>query len=127
MHDSTSDTSVTVPGFDTGRRRLLGGLVGGTLAGVFGWQATEADRKRRNRHRSEHRKRRRDQGGDTRRGEGKRNGEGARKREVGAATLGDGERTQGGNAPALKVLTRNLYFGADLAPIFRVRSPEELV
>jgi hypothetical protein len=98
MDDATFDPSAANPGIETSRRRLLGGLVGGTLAGVVGWRETEADPKRRNERDNKSQKRRRGQDGDVRRVEG--------------------ESTQNGDSPALKVLTRNLYLGADLAPIF---------
>src|SRR4051794_15530337 len=110
MYDSTSDTSGMV--IETNRRRLVGSLVGGALAGVIGWQATEADRKRGNSHHAKNRKRRRDHG-ETRRDGGKSHGESESKREDRASTLSDAESKQGGS-PALKVLTRNLYLGADL-------------
>jgi ABC-type uncharacterized transport system permease subunit len=36
MDDSTLDARAKDSGFETNRRRLLGGLVGGTLAGLAG-------------------------------------------------------------------------------------------
>lgn len=93
------------------RRRLLSGFVGGTLAGVFGCQATEADRKRQSKRHDKNRKRLRDQGGDVQRG-------GPRK---------EGKSKPRGGSPALKVLTRNLYFGADLQPIFQAVSFPDLL
>jgi hypothetical protein len=127
MDDPTFDPRATDPDFETSRRRLLGGLAGGTLAGVLGWRETAADRKRQDKHDNKSQQRRRDQGGDTRRRDGKSKAEGESKREGSASTLGAGESKQGGNSPALKVLTRNLYLGADLAPVFRAGSPRELV
>ena len=121
MDDSTSDASTTIPVLATNRRRLLGGLVGGTFAGVCGWQQTEADRKRQRTQPDKNRKRRRDQGGDSRRGEGARTQEGSSRR------LGEGGSKPGGGASALKVLTRNLYFGADLQPIFAATSFPDLL
>jgi hypothetical protein len=123
-----SDPSATDPVFDTSRRRLLGGLVGGTLAGVLGSRETAADRKRHDKHDNKSQKRRRDQGdkrrdqgGDTRR----RDGESTQGGNSSALTAG--ESKQGGNSPTLKVLTRNLYVGADLQPVFEATSPEALV
>jgi hypothetical protein len=121
MDDSTSIARATIPVLATNRRRLLGGFVGGTLAGVCGWQQTEADRKRQRKRHDKNRKRRRDQGGDTRRGEG------ARKQEGSSRRRGEGTSKQGGGSPALKVLTRNLYFGANLQPIFEATSFPDLL
>jgi endonuclease/exonuclease/phosphatase family metal-dependent hydrolase len=122
MDDPTFDASATDPVFETSRRRLLGGLVGGSLAGAFGLRETEADRKRRSKHDNKSQDRRRDQG-DKRRGEGKSKVEGGSKRDGSASTLAAGDSPQEGRSPALKVLTRNLYFGASLAPIFSLQDP----
>jgi hypothetical protein len=115
MPDATSEASATLPVLATNRRRLLGGFVGGTLAGVCGWQATEADRNRQSKQHDKNRKRRRNQGGDSRRGEG------ARKQDGSSRRLGEGA-SKPGVVSALKVLTRNLYFGANLQPIFEATS-----
>jgi endonuclease/exonuclease/phosphatase family metal-dependent hydrolase len=95
------------------RRRLLGGFVGGPLAGVFGRQAAEADRKRQSKRHDKHPKRRPDQGGAAQRGK--------------VPSKAEGGGKQGGDLRALKVLTRNLYFGADLQPILQATSFPELL
>jgi hypothetical protein len=121
MPDSTSDARATLPVLETNRRRLLGGLVGGTLAGVVGWQQTAADRTPQRTRHATHRKRRGDQGGASRRGQGASTQEGS------APRRGAGRSTPGGGAPALKVLTRNLYFGANLQPLFAATSFPDLL
>jgi endonuclease/exonuclease/phosphatase family metal-dependent hydrolase len=98
MDDSTLDARAKDSGFETNRRRLLGGLVGGTLAGLAGGLETEAKKGRRAKRHDKSRKRARTQSGDQRGNQRK-----------GAAK---------GSAKALKVMTRNLYLGADLAPTF---------
>jgi len=108
MDDSRSVASAVVSGRETHRRRLLGGLVGGTLAGVFGWRAAEADGKRQSKRHDKSRKRLRNQDGGTR-------------RDHGSSTADNGS-TRRGDARVLTVLTRNLYFGADLQPIFQATS-----
>src|SRR5829696_6212289 len=99
MDDSSFEASAMAPILETSRRRLLGGLVGGTLAGVFSRRETEANSKRSNKRHNKSQERGRDQGGDARRREGPSKVEGGSK--------------QNGGSPALKVLTRNLYLGAD--------------
>jgi endonuclease/exonuclease/phosphatase family metal-dependent hydrolase len=128
MDDPTFDPRATDPDFETSRRRLLGGLAGGTLAGVLGWRETAADRKRQDKHDNKSQKRRRDQG-DKRQDQGDdtRQRDGESTQGGSSSALGAGESKQGGNSPALKVLTRNLYLGADLAPTFRVGNPTQLV
>ena len=113
MDDSASVTSPVVSVRETHRRRLLGGLVGGTLAGVFGWHQIKADRKRQSKRHDKNRKRLQDQGGGARQGDGPR-------------MAADGSTHKGGS-PALTVLTRNLYFGADLQPIFLATSFPDLL
>jgi endonuclease/exonuclease/phosphatase family metal-dependent hydrolase len=133
MDDATFDPSATDPVVETSRRRLLGGLAGGTLAGVFGLRETEADRKRHDKHDNKSQKGRREQGsesrrdqGDTRRGEGKSKGEEGK--QVGSASaLSEGQSKERDNSQALTVLTRNLYLGADLDRIFTAQTPQELV
>ena len=116
MDDPTFDPRATDPVFETSRRRLLGGLAGGTLAGVLGWRETAADRKRQDKHDNKSQQRRRDQGdkrqdqgGDTRQRDGESTQGGVRLRSVQA-------RASREVSPALKVLTRNLYLGATSSP-----------
>jgi endonuclease/exonuclease/phosphatase family metal-dependent hydrolase len=98
MHDSSDDGMITGPDRGPSRRRLLGGLAGGTLAGLVGWQESTTAKKRRAKHQRSRRDRRQGRGGDP--------------------TRAEGEGNRGRNAAALKVLTRNIYLGADLAPTF---------
>lgn len=87
------------------RRRLVGGFVGGALAGLAGLRLTIGAKQRHARNRK-------------RRGRGRDARDGARRQA-------SSERADGG-ASALKVLTRNLYLGADLTPLFGVTTPPEL-
>jgi endonuclease/exonuclease/phosphatase family metal-dependent hydrolase len=94
-------SSVLVPG--ASRRLLLGGLLGAALSGVTGWsEAREAESRRRKR----------------------RN---VRKERRGSRSHKEKPGQPGGSSGALKVLTRNLYFGTDLRPVFVVDSEEKLV
>jgi hypothetical protein len=108
MLDASDDGTITRPD-DRGasRRLLLGGLVGGIFASVVGWQETTAARKRRARRNRARRHRRKGRGGDPTRARGK----------------GNQER----NAAALKVLTHNLYLGADLTPTLDAQDFPSLV
>jgi hypothetical protein len=73
------------------------------VAGLLGWQESDADRKRRK------------TGRDRRRNQHDNNA------RVSAQGKGD-------DGPAtLKVMTRNIYFGTDLLPVFEVESFEELL
>ena len=62
MRDEASALEAMQPSPRSTRRRLLGGFAGTPLAGVFGCQATEADRKRQSKRQDKHRKRPREQG-----------------------------------------------------------------
>jgi endonuclease/exonuclease/phosphatase family metal-dependent hydrolase len=79
------------------RRRLLGGLIGATLAGALGWPGTNAEKKRRDNHKNKRREK--------------------RTKKDAARKIEKQSKSQGSSA-ALKVLTRNLYLGADLTPLF---------
>lgn len=91
----------------TNRRQALRGLAVGTVAGLLGRQETEAAKKRP-------KQRRKQQPKQDRKG---------RRDARGEATKHERERS----SAALKVMTRNLYLGADLGPVFRVTSLDELV
>jgi endonuclease/exonuclease/phosphatase family metal-dependent hydrolase len=102
MADQTRETLTSIVDSVASRRRMLGGLVGGTVAGLLGWQESDADRKRRK------------TGRDRRRNQHDNNA------RVSAQGKGD-------DGPAtLKVITRNIYFGTDLLPVFEVVDPQEL-
>ena len=47
MADQTREAFTSIVDSLASRRRILGGLVGGTVAGLLGWQNSDADRKRR--------------------------------------------------------------------------------
>jgi hypothetical protein len=113
MHNETSALDAKQPSARSSRRLLLGSFVGAPLAGVFGGLATEAERKRQSERHDKHRKRPRDQGGDA-------------QRKTGPSTTEGGRKPRDGS-PALKVLTRNLYFGADLQPVFQAVSFPDLL
>jgi endonuclease/exonuclease/phosphatase family metal-dependent hydrolase len=98
MTDPLSDAPNISPQSGASRRRLLGGLAGGALAGLVGTQETAAAKKRGAKQRHNNRERRRDRDGAAERVEGQVKAKGA--------------------SAALKVLTRNIYLGADLAPTF---------
>jgi endonuclease/exonuclease/phosphatase family metal-dependent hydrolase len=95
--DSTFELIATVLTSGASRRRLLGGLIGGTLTGALGWQGTEAEKKRRDNHRNKRSEK--------------------RKKHRKTRKVEKQSKSQGSSA-ALKVLTRNLYLGADLTPLF---------
>jgi endonuclease/exonuclease/phosphatase family metal-dependent hydrolase len=103
MADQTREAFTSIVDSLASRRRILGGLVGGTVAGLLGWQESDADRKRRKTGRD---KRHHQQDNTPRvNAQGKSN-----------------------DSPAtLRVMTRNIYFGTDLAPVFAVKSFEELL
>ena len=84
------------------RRRMLGGLAGGAVAGLLGWQESDAARKRSKTGRDRPRNQRDDNPRVSAQG----------KRDGGPATL--------------RVMTRNIYFGTDLAPVFEVVNPQDL-
>ena len=113
MPDETVPLEANQPPARSTRRRLLGGFAGAPLAGIFGGPATEAERKRQSERHDKRRKRSRDRGGDA-------------DRKTGPGTAEGGRMPRGGS-PALKVLTRNLYFGADLQPIFQAVSFPDLL
>jgi endonuclease/exonuclease/phosphatase family metal-dependent hydrolase len=103
MADQTREAFTSIVDSLASRRRILGGLVGGTVAGLLGWQESDADRKRRKTGRN-----------------GRRN-----QRDNNPRVNAQGKSN---DSPAtLKVMTRNIYFGTDLAPVFAVESFEELL
>ena len=103
MADQRREALTSIVDSLASRRRILGGLVGVTVAGLLGWQESDADRKRRKTGRD---KRHHQQDNIPRvNAQGKSN-----------------------DSPAtLRVMTRNIYFGTDLAPVFAVESFEELL
>ncbi len=103
MVDPTRETLTSIIDSVASRRRILGGLVGGTVAGLLGWQESDAARKRR------------------KTGRDKRHHQQDNNPRVNAQGKSD-------DSPAtLRVMTRNIYFGTDLAPVFAVESFEDLL
>ena len=103
MDDQTRQTLTSIVDSVASRRSMVGGLVGGTVAGLLGWQESDAAKKRKKTGRD----RRRNQHDNEPRvsAQGKSN-----------------------DSPAtLRVMTRNIYFGTDLSPVFAVESFEELL
>ena len=106
LQDATGAAVAAVCACGASRRRLLSGLFGGLVAGALGWPGTEAESKRRDSHRTTRKKTR-------------------RKKHGGAHPVAK-HATSDGGAAALKLLTRNLYLGADLTPLFGVTTPPQL-
>lgn len=103
MADQPRDMLTSIVDSVASRRRMVGGLVGGMVAGVIGWQESDADRKRRK------------SGRDRRRNQHDKN----------ARVSAQGKSNDGGPA-TLRVMTRNIYFGTDLSPVFEVANPQDL-
>jgi endonuclease/exonuclease/phosphatase family metal-dependent hydrolase len=103
MADQSREALTSIVDSIASRRRILGGLVGGTVAGLLGWQTSDADRKRRK------------SGRDRRRSQ-----------QDNSARVSTQGKSDDGPA-TLKVMTRNIYFGADLVPVFEVESFEGLL
>jgi endonuclease/exonuclease/phosphatase family metal-dependent hydrolase len=102
MADQTREALTSIVDSVASRRRMLGGIAGGAVAGLLGWQESDAAKKRK--------KTGRDQ---------RRNQQDNTPRVNAQGKHGDGPAT-------LKVMTRNLYFGTNLSPVLEVVNPQDL-
>jgi endonuclease/exonuclease/phosphatase family metal-dependent hydrolase len=98
MKTERSRDSATILRTIATRRQALRALAAGAATGVLGWQDADVARRRK-----QQRNRRR------------------------AKSRVTAEHDADRSATALKVMTRNLYLGASLGPVFSARSPEEFV
>jgi len=103
MADQTREALTSIVDTLASRRRMLGGLVGGTVAGLLGWQESDADRKRR------------------------KTGRDKRHHQQDNTPRVNAQGNSNDSPATLRVMTRNIYFGTDLAPVFAVKTFEELL